>query len=257
MNILDEIIAHKRLEVAACRKKLPVTQLIPTKNRQTGMLLDALRLPGLSVIAEIKQKSPSGGLLRPDLQPLDLAGIYHNGGARAISVLTDGHYFGGSVEIMQTVQKAVTLPILRKEFMIDDYQFYEAAHYDAAAILLIVRILSQPELIHFLQLADQLGLDALVEVHDEAELRRALDSPARIIGINNRNLDTLAISLDVSLRLREHIPADRIVVSESGIKTGADARRLAAAGFDAILVGETLLRQPDPATKLRELTDIK
>ncbi len=262
MGILDEIIAHKRNEVAAAKRQRSLTDIKSFIVDQPlwaneRPFLHALKQLRISMIAEIKRKSPSGGVLQPDLDPADIASLYEANHARAISVLTDQKYFGGSNQILQTVKQATRLPVLRKEFIIDPYQIYEARAIQADAILLIVRVLSPVELAEFLDLANELDLDCLAEVHDAAELDIALNTSATIIGINNRNLDTLTISLDTSLQLRERIPADRIAISESGIKTHADVERLDEAGFDGILVGETLMRHPDPGEKIRELLDLK
>lgn len=259
MGILTEIIAHKREELIATQRQMPFDEIkarvADLPNRTPSSLRAALSEPGVSIIAEIKEKSPSGGVLRPDLEPSAMARTYEKNGARAISVLTDKKFFGGSIGILQDIRVNTRLPILRKEFIIHPYQIYESGWILADAILLIVRILSDEQLIDFIRLAQELGLECLVEVHTEAELERAITAGAQIIGVNNRNLETLEISLDTSIQLRKLIPAGCVAVSESGIRQASDIVRLREAGFDTFLIGETLMRQPDPGQKLRELIE--
>lgn len=216
----------------------------------------ALRRDGLAVIAEVKQRTPSMGVLTNDYRPADLAVQYERGGAAAISVLTHGAGFGGSLEHLEAVRKAVRLPILRKDFITDEYQVAEARAYGADAVLLIVSALGAAELGHLLGVARHHGVAALVEVHDEDEVRIAVTAGASLIGVNHRDLRTFAVDLALTERLRPLIPSRCMVVAESGIKTQADARRMRDAGADAILVGELLMRGSDPASLIGELRGV-
>jgi indole-3-glycerol phosphate synthase len=206
-----------------------------------------------SLIAEIKKASPSAGVIQPDFDPVKMARQYQTAGAHALSVLTDVQYFQGSIAYLESVRQAVSLPILRKDFTIDELQVYEAAAKGADAILLIVAILDDARLRSFQQLAGALRLAALVEVHDDQELDRALAAGAPIIGINNRDLKDFTVDLATTERLAARIPAGTLIVAESGIHTAADARRVRAAGASAILVGESLMRSGNVADKVREL----
>jgi len=207
----------------------------------------------VSVIAECKRRSPGAGEIRPGLDPVALTRSYEAAGAKALSVLTDAHYFGGSLADLAAARAATTLPVLRKDFTIDPLHVLEARAAGADAVLLIVRILSDEALRELHALAGQLGMSALVEAHDAGEVRRALDAGARILGINNRDLAAFTTDLDTTLRLLEAVPPNVEVVSESGIRTPDDVARLAGAGVDAILVGETLLCAPDPAAAVAGL----
>ncbi|HOX05057.1 MAG TPA: indole-3-glycerol phosphate synthase TrpC [Planctomycetota bacterium] len=213
----------------------------------------ALEAPGISVIAECKQASPSAGVIMPDYDPVKLARAYERGGARALSVLTDRCHFQGSLQDLVDARSAVRLPVLRKDFLLTPYHVYQSAAAGADAVLLIVSFLRDWELAELYKTARGLGLDALVEVHNEVEVARALAVGAEIIGINNRNLDKLTTDVGNSLRLARLIPDDRVMVAESGIRTADDVRRLADAGFDAVLVGHSLLKQPDQEAAVREL----
>ncbi len=207
----------------------------------------------LSVIAELKKASPSRGLLRPDFRPAEIAESYQQAGAAALSVLTEEEFFQGSLSYLNAARGAVQIPVLRKDFIVDEYQVYESAAAGADAFLLIVAALDNRDLKHFIELADGLHVAALVEVHTEDDLGRAIDSGAKIIGINNRNLNTLEVSLETSFRLREKIPPSCLAVSESGIKSGADLEKLAKAGFNAVLIGEHLMLAGDPGEELSRL----
>ena len=213
----------------------------------------ALRGPGLSCIAEVKRRSPSKGDLDPDLQPDLVAKEYVAGGASCLSVLTDEEYFGGSVLDLQAARDASGLPVLRKDFTVADIDVIEARRMGADAVLLIAAALTDDELARFLDRAATLGLAALVEVHDEEELDRALATGARLVGVNQRDLRTFAVDHERACALAARIPADVVAVAESGIRDGEDAQRLAEAGYDAILVGETLVRADDRAAALRTL----
>jgi len=206
------------------------------------------------VIAEVKRRSPGAGLIRPDLSPSDLSVMYDGGGAAAVSVLTDQTYFGGKLEDLETVRGAVGLPVLRKDFTIHPVQVFEARAAGADGILLIVRILSDSELLTLRELAQELGMGVLVEAHDAVEVDRALSNGAEIVGLNNRDLRTFQTTLDVTFGLLDRIPSDVVVVSESGIRSAEDVARLGASGVDAVLVGECILRQEDPESGVRALT---
>jgi len=254
--ILDEILAHKRLEVAARRAVRSFSELEAAAPASPAPRPFALRqLNSVCVIAEIKRKSPSGGSLRPDASAAALATLYAEAGAVALSVLTDEKYFGGSDADLTEARQAVPLPALRKDFVVDPYQLYEASVLGADAVLLIVRALLQPELASLLALSHELGLAALVETHSAAEVRRALDAGARIIGVNNRDLDTLQTDTTLALRLRELVPPESIFIAESGVSQPKQIAALADAGADAVLIGESLLRSPDPGALLRSLVE--
>ena len=262
--MLHEIVAHKRDEVKD-RKSLPY------KSNLRSMIADIPAPVGFAaslrctegawprLIAEIKKQSPSAGMLRDPFDPLGIANTYKHAGASALSVLTDRRYFGGSLAIMANVGEAVALPVLNKEFMIDEIQFYEARAYRADAVLLIVAILERSQVIEYAHLAQELGLDVLVEVHSEPELAMALESLSdiRLLGVNNRDLATLTTDIGTTARLVERIPPDvrqRVtIVSESGISAREDVETLAETGVDAMLVGESLLKADNIAAKVKEL----
>lgn len=256
MSVLSEILAQKRLEVDIARRRIPLRMLKerllddPPPRDFAGALSTAVR-PAL--IAEVKKASPSGGILRSDFEPEAIARAYEVNGAAAVSVLTDEQFFQGALEHLQRVRATVSIPVLRKDFIIDEYQIYESRHAGADAILLIAAALTQPQLESLLSISRSLGMACCVEVHDEMELESALTTDARIIGINNRDLHVFRTKIETTLQLMDRIPADRIIVSESGIRTPQDVDRLRRAGVDAILVGEALVRQPDIGAKVREL----
>jgi indole-3-glycerol phosphate synthase len=259
MGVLDEIVAHKRSELAALKPRRPLPDLIAAC-RGLGPARDfeaALR-PGtgerVRLIAEVKRGSPSRGLFRADLDPVAQAGIYAGAGAAAVSVLTDARYFHGSLDDLVNVRAAVSVPVLRKEFIVDEYQLWEARAAGADAVLLIVAALEDAALRDLLHAAKGAGLATLVEVHTAGELDRALRLAAPVIGVNNRDLQTLTTSLEPSLRLLPQIPPGPLTVSESGLASGPDVARVVAAGAHAVLVGETLLRAGDVAGKVRELS---
>jgi indole-3-glycerol phosphate synthase len=213
------------------------------------------RTDSINVIAEIKRASPSKGELRGEVDPAALARAYERGGAAAISVLTEEEFFRGSLEDLRKVRAAVALPVLRKDFIIDEWQVYEAADAGADALLLIVAALDHATLARLLRLTeDELGMDALVEVHDADELRRAQSCGAKIVGVNNRSLRTFEVTLETSVELAHVAAPGALLVSESGLRTRVDLERLAALGFKGFLIGETLMRSDDPETLLRELT---
>ncbi len=253
--ILDDIIDHKRREVEGAKKRNPLAALRErVAERKAGAFADAIGTPGrLCLIAEVKKASPSRGILSPDFDPPAIARKYADSGASAISVLTDSKYFQGDASHLTRAKQACGLPALRKDFTIDEYQIWETASIGADAVLLIVAALSETQLSDYLQLASQLGLDSLVEVHDEKQLAVALAAGARIIGINNRDLRTFKTDVGVTARLAKEIPSGHIIVSESGIHTREDAERVREAGADAILVGEALMTSGDVSGKIREL----
>ncbi len=261
-KLLDEIMAWKREEVEKRKREQPLASLraLAATVPAPWDFVAALQEPGITLIAEVKRASPSRGLLSHHFDPVELAQIYVRNGARAISVITDARFFQGKLEYITQVKEAlqamnVQAPVLRKDFIFDPYQVWEARVAGADAVLLIVAILSDRTLRELLQLARRLGMEALVEVHNEQELARAVTAGARVIGINNRDLRTFEVDLRVTERLRPLIPPDILVVSESGIHTAEDVRRLAALRVDAILVGESLVRA-DPADRPRRVKEL-
>ena len=253
--MLDKIIAQKREEVEQRKKVATITYLQQRIARQEPALDLAPALKGdhIRLIAEVKQASPSRGMLSPNFNPIELAQTYAEGGAAAISVLTEANYFMGSIEHLAAIKEVVGLPLLRKDFIFDFYQIYESRAYGADALLLIVAILSQEQLKELVSLSHSLGLRCLVEVHNEGEVERAVLSEAEIIGINNRDLNTLSIDINMTRRLRPLIPQERIVISESGIRSKRDIEKLRKWGVDAVLVGEALVTAGDVRAKMKEL----
>ncbi len=256
-TILDRIVDHKRIELAECKQARPLEVLeaeacavLPPRDA-----VAALRAPGVSLIAEVKRASPSKGLLHPNLDPAGLARTYADGGAAAISVLTDQQFFRGSLEDLRLVREAVDVPVLRKDFCIEPYQVYEARAAGADLVLLIVAVLSDRDLVTLYRLVRELDMAALIEVHDEGELARALAVRPRIVGINNRDLHTFTVDLETTARLRPQVPDGVVLVSESGVHTPADVERLAALGVDAMLVGESLVRAQDVGAHVRGLVN--
>ncbi len=238
-DILTRIVEHKRVELSR-------------RIARRGFRASLAANPP-AIIAEIKKASPSKGLLAPDFDPARIARTYAQGGAACLSVLTDERFFQGSLADLQAARNACSLPVLRKDFTIDEFHVIEAAAAGADAILLIAAILTTAELTRFRELAESFHMDALVEVHDESDLSKAIDSGAGIIGVNNRNLQDFSVTLDTSLRLAEKIPAVAFKISESGIHNATDIRTLVDAGYQAFLVGEHLMRSADPASAIREL----
>lgn len=252
-DILSRIVAQKRAELPALQRSRSILE-----SRAHDLRADrrdfALALRSRpAIIGEIKKASPSKGLLAADFQPPVIAAQYENGGAAALSVLTDSEFFQGSLDDLHSARGSVAIPVLRKDFTIDALHVIEAAAHGADAILLIAAILSAREMREWRELASEHGMASLVEVHDGEELRRAVDSGAEIIGVNNRNLRTFEVSIETSLRLAERIPANAIKVAESGIHSANDVRRLSDAGYDAFLVGEHLMKSGDPSAAIREL----
>jgi indole-3-glycerol phosphate synthase len=254
---LGDIVAARRRRIDEARSRMPLETLKQAararlERRDFGA---ALSSGPLQVIAELKRASPSRGILREQYLPREIALRFEAAGASALSVLTEERYFLGSLDDLHTARAAVRLPVLRKDFILEDYQVYESVAAEADALLLIAAALSNEDLRVLLELCQGLQIAPLVEVHDESELERALEAGARIIGVNNRDLKTLEVDLEISFRLRPGIPAGSIAVSESGIKTGDDLRRLAEVGYHAALVGERFMMAPDPGTALREMLE--
>jgi indole-3-glycerol phosphate synthase len=256
--ILEKILENKRQEVAAAKSRIPLRKL-------QGML-EGMRSPrgfaralrqkaaaGTAIIAEVKKGSPSKGVIRRNFEPVEIARRYQEGGATCLSVLTDSKFFLGDLSFLERIADAVSIPLLRKDFIIDPYQLYEARVSGADAALLIAAALNPDTLQDYSIQAKDLGLDVLLEVHNEKELGWALQAPVELIGINNRDLKTFQIDLAVTERLLPMIPKDRLVVSESGINCRADIRRLLAAGVGAFLIGESLMREDDIEGKLFSL----
>lgn len=254
-SFLEEVVERTRADVAARRELVPLEALQerlepPPRGRPFS---EALVQEGISLIAEMKRASPSKGPIRPDATVTDIVRAYEAAGASACSVLTEPHWFGGSLDDLVEARAACDVPLLRKDFIVDPYQLAEARLAGADAILLIVAALDPGELTSLQDQAGEIGLDCLVEVHDEEELETALECGAEIIGVNNRNLQTLDVDPGTALRLLVDAPAGSIVVAESGITSNADVQRLEEAGVDAILVGEALMREDDPAAAVHAL----
>ena len=254
MSFLENILAAKQAEIATARNLKPQAELerLAAKREDFRGFAESLARPGVRIVAEIKRASPSLGDLRPDLHPGDLALAYQTGGAAAISVLTEPAFFKGSAKDLKRAREVVELPVLRKDFILDPYQVYETAAMGADAMLLIVRILDDEQLASLLALAHGVGLETLVEIHDEADARRiaALDVP--VVGINNRDLERFQTDVDRAARLAATLPRGAAVVAASGIHDEADIQKSLAAGLRRFLVGETLVKHSDPAALLRQ-----
>jgi indole-3-glycerol phosphate synthase len=256
--ILQQILDYKRQEVAEALRRRSLAEvreqiaLAPTPRGFSKALRRRAEV-GTAIIAEVKKGSPSKGVIREDFDPVAIACAYQRGGATCLSVLTDRKFFLGDLAFLPRIAAAVSLPLLRKDFIVDPYQVYEARAFGADAILLIAAALDLSALQDYAALAAELGMDVLLEVHDEEELAMALQVPVELIGINNRNLKTFHTDLATTERLLPRIPADRLVVAESGINTRADIQRLSAAGAGAFLIGESLMREHDVEAKLRAL----
>ncbi len=253
--ILDEIIDTTRKQLKARKAKRPLDKLksMCLSQQSPRDAITALSKPGINLIAEIKRASPSRGSLAPDLDPVALARTYEKGGASAISVLTETEYFKGSTGDLEAVRQAVKVPILRKDFIVDPYQIWEARAIGADIVLLIAAALPIKEMARLYRLVNKLAMTALIEVHNREELEQILELDPKIIGINNRNLADFSVSLQTTLELRPFIPINKILVSESGIISREDVEKLETAGVNAILVGEVLVKSPDPAAKIKEL----
>ena len=256
-DLLQTIVAATQRIVETRRQREPLTVLERRAAAATprGPEFEAaLGRPGhVNIIAECKRRSPSKGVLAVDYDPVRIAREYEDGGAAAISVLTEPTFFDGALEHLTAVRSAVRLPLLRKDFIVDPYQLFEARAAGADAVLLIVAALDQEEMVALQRRAWDLGLATLVEIHDEAELTRAINSGARIVGVNNRNLRTLTVDVGASDRLAARIPRDVVAVSESGLKSREELEQLAAAGYRAFLIGERFMTDPSPADAIRQL----
>ena len=259
MNVLSEIIARKRERVAQSKVLLGLEQLreealAKRRGSRPHALCDALQSEGINIIAEFKRRSPSKGVIRAGADLQSIVRSYETGGAAAVSVLTEQDYFEGSLADLREVKTSISLPVLRKDFVFDEYQVYEAAAAGADAVLLIVAALDDPKLESLQRLAeDELGMATLVEVHNEEEMNRAASCGATIIGVNNRNLRTFEVSLETSVRLAPLAPREALLVSESGLNDASDLRRLREQGFHGFLIGESLMRARDPEQALRDL----
>ncbi len=253
--ILDDIVRYKRVDLLRAKLAVPLADLRQRPLFRAGRrpLRAALAARHRAIIAEVKKASPSQGVIRADFDPVRIATRYAENGAAAISVLTEERYFQGHLDYLAAIRQAVAVPLLRKDFLFDPYQLYEARAFGADAVLLIVAILSDALLQELLWLADELNLSALVEIHDRPELERAVRGGARLLGINNRDLRTFHTTLATTEALLPAVPPDALVVAESGIETVADIERLERLGVSAFLIGEALMRAADPGTRLSEL----
>ena len=258
-DILEKIVAVKHQEVAAAQRRKSLTAVRADAESRVltrdfvGAMRSKIAAGHPAVIAEIKKASPSKGVLREEFIPADIAQSYAEHGAACLSVLTDVDFFQGSVDYLKQARASCQLPVLRKDFMVDAYQIYESRAMGADAVLLIAACLDDAQMKDFEAIARNLDMAVLVEVHDQAELERALKLQTPLIGVNNRNLKSFEVSLDTTLTLRSHVPADRILVTESGIQTREDVLRMGAAGINAFLVGEAFMRASDPGEALAEL----
>lgn len=267
MNILKEIAEKTKERIRKEKSQIPVSVLEEQiragrqiegesgqqKHTSRITFYQALRKPGMSYICEVKKASPSKGLIAPDFPYLNIAGEYERAGAAAISCLTEPFYFMGADRYLKEITAAVRIPVLRKDFTVDEYMIYQAGALGASAVLLICAILDDKQLRDYRLLAEELGMDALVEAHDERETERALDAGARIVGVNNRDLRTFRVDMNNSVRLRKMAPSDVVFVSESGIRTHEDIKILYENQVDAVLIGETLMRSTDKKKALEEL----
>lgn len=250
-DILRQIVEHKKAELV--RRVGGIARAAEDSVAQRRDFMGAITSVQPAIIAEVKKASPSAGVLMEDFDPVSIARAYQQGGAAALSVLTDEKHFKGSLEDLESARSAVELPVLRKDFTIDSYHVHQAAAHGSDAILLIAAILAERQMREFRELAEGYRMAALVEVHDSEELQAAVSSGAKIIGVNNRNLHTFQVDLGVSMRLAEKIPSGIVKVTESGIHSATDVQRLRGAGYQAFLVGEHLMKSSDPAQALRAL----
>lgn len=254
--ILTQIIEEKEKIVAKRKEGLPLEKIMPALEGISSSKLDFkkyISAEGINLIAEIKRKSPSKGLIRHDFDPLKIAVDYAMTCAGALSVLTDEKFFGGDLVYIKEIKKVVNLPVLQKDFIIDEYQIYEAAFYGADAVLLIADILSREQIAGFKEVASELGMASLCEVHNEEDLEKVISADAEIVGINNRNLHDFKVDLETTTRLIRHIPEGKVIVSESGIKTNKDVMFLKSLGVNALLIGEAFMEAADIRSKVREV----
>lgn len=255
-GVLGRIVASTRERVHQRKREFPIERILaqaPTPGSRRPFAFALRQADRVNVIGEFKRRSPSRGVIREDLHPVAVAQAYEIAGAAALSVLTDEPFFGGQLQDLQEARAATLLPTLRKDFIVDAYQVREAWVAGADAVLLIAAVLDDAELIELHRVACEHGLDALVEVHDAAELERALAADASLVGVNSRDLRTMEVRLETALELAPQLPDDVVVVAESGIKSGRDVRRLREAGYDAFLIGEQLMQSQDPGRALEEL----
>ena len=254
-DILTQIVARKRERLDESKRERPFAVLREAINKypQSGNFICALRRDGINIISEVKRRSPSKGIIRADFDPLAIARNYTTNGAAAISVLTEEDHFDGSLDDLRAISRITDRPLLRKDFIFDDYQIYEAIEVGASAILLIAAMLDVSLFNDLLQTAHGLGLDVLVEVHDRDEAEKVLRGDVRLLGVNNRNLRTFVTTIETSIELAQELPRELTLVSESGIRTRADIDRLRGAGYHAFLIGEELMRSADEGAALREL----
>ena len=259
MTILDQLADHAHARTEQAKRKIPSSEIkrqalsLPKGN---FAFENALKKPGISFICECKKASPSKGLIAPDFPYMEIAKEYEAAGADCISVLTEPKWFLGSDRYLSEIAGTVSIPCLRKDFTVDEYMIYEAKLLGASAVLLICSILSKEQIKEYISVCDELGLSALVEAHDESEVKMALNAGARIIGVNNRNLKDFTVDTDNSLRLKNLIPPDVLFVSESGVSSAGDVEKLREIGADAVLIGEVLMRAPDKRAKLDELRGV-
>ena len=258
--ILTKIIEEKKREIEVAKEKRPLLAL----QKQLAVLPSGRNFKAaisreheINLIAEIKKASPSSGVLRQDFNPVKIAQIYRAYGARAISILTDEKFFSGKLEYLEAVRRDVYLPILRKDFILDKYQLYESKLFGTDAVLLIAEILSRSELFNFLEICKNLKLDAVVEVHGEEDIKKALSVDSQIIGINNRDLHTFKVDLEITSNLIGAVPKDKVIISESGISTYEDVMFLKSLGVNAVLIGETFMRSEDIGSKVMEVMRYK
>lgn len=254
--ILSQIIEEKERVISRRKEDLPLEGLLEALEKKTIIKRDFKRAvsgAGMNLIAEVKRKSPSKGVIRKDFNPVKIALDYALAGARALSVLTDEKFFGGDIAFIKEIKKAVNLPVLLKDFIIDEYQIYEARLHESDAILLIADILSQEQLDCFRAVARELGMDAVCEAHTEEDLDKILSTDADIIGINNRNLHDFKVDIETTSRLMRHMPQGKIIISESGIRTHKDVMHIKSLGVNAVLIGETFMAAQDIAAKVREV----
>jgi indole-3-glycerol phosphate synthase len=249
-DILSQIVERKRERIDESKRRRPILQ---TTAHESGRFIAALRKSPLSIIAEIKRKSPSKGVIREHFDPVAIARNYEANGAAAISVLTEEDFFDGSLDHLKQVRAATNVPLLRKDFIFDEYQILEAAEAGADAILLIVAMLDQSDMARLLKVAESAGLDVLVEVHDHHELEKALSQDVKLLGVNNRDLRTFDTDISTSISLARDLPSDITLVSESGIRSREEISRLSESGFHAVLIGEELMRAKDEGAALRDL----
>lgn len=254
MNILEKICNLKKKDIEKLKKTISVQDLMHKKRKvQKNKFIDSFKKDKLNLIAEIKKKSPSAGLIRKNFNVIEIAKLYKKAGAECLSILTEKNFFGGNINFIDTVKKATNLPILRKDFIIDEWQIYESYHHGADCVLLIVAILEDKQIKNYLNIAKNLNLDVLVEVHNETETKRAIDLGVKCIGINNRNLKTLKIDLDCFEKLSKFIPKYTIKIAESGLTQNKQLLKLRESGADGFLVGEFLLKQKDIFLSTKEL----